>query len=138
VFWHSFDLAYARFSGRRAPEQPGADPVSQEAYSHELIPFGFWAGSGDVREPAFYSYTAPEPAALVDQPLQPDTATWTETGNGHLAVLRYEDVRSSKNPRSVLISFFQSAYEAGSRTADWPYEELESRWCPAGVSAARG
>jgi hypothetical protein len=139
VYWHSFDLAYARFSGRRAPQQPGADPVSQEAYSHELIAFGFWAGSGDVREPAFYSYTAPEPGALVDQPLQPDTAAWTEAGNaGHLAVLRYEDVRSSEDPRSVLISFFQSAYEAGARTADWPYEEFESRWCPTDVSAAHG
>jgi hypothetical protein len=138
VFWHSFDLAYARFSGRRAPEQPEADLVTQEAYSHELIPFGFWAGSEIVREAAFYSYTAPEPAALIEQALQPDTATWIEMGNGHLAVLPYEDVRRSEDPRSVLISFFQSAYEAGARTADWPYEELESRWCPADVSAARG
>ena len=138
VFWHSFDLAYARFSGRRAPEQPGADPVSQEAYSHEVIALGFWAGSVDVREPAFYSYTAPEPGALVDQSLQPDTATWTDAGNGHLALLRYEDVRGSDDPRSVLTAFFQSAYEAGARAADWPSEEFESRWCPADVSAARG
>ena len=137
VFWHSFDLAYTRFSGRRAPAQPEADPVTQEAYSHELISFGFWAGSEIVREPAFYSYTAPEPDGFVDQPLQPDTATWIEMGPGHLAVLRYEDVRGSEDPRSVLMSFFQSAYEAGARTADWPYEELESSWCPTDVSAAR-
>ena len=115
-----------------------ADPVDQEAYSHELISFGFWAGSGHIREPAFYSYTAPEPDALVDQPLQPEAAAWTEFGNGHLAVLLYEAVRSSENPRSVLMSFFQSAYQAGARTADWPYGELESRWCPADASAARG
>ena len=26
-FWGSFDLAVSRFSGRTAPERPGADPV---------------------------------------------------------------------------------------------------------------
>jgi Family of unknown function (DUF5996) len=32
-FWGSFDLAASRFSGRRAPERPGADAVTREAYS---------------------------------------------------------------------------------------------------------
>ena len=36
-FWGSFDLAVTRFSGRRAPERPGADRMTQEAYSHEVI-----------------------------------------------------------------------------------------------------
>ena len=36
-FWGSFDLAVTRFSGRRAPERPGADAVLRaEAYSHEV------------------------------------------------------------------------------------------------------
>ena len=34
-FWGSFDLAVTRFSGRRAPERPGADAITREAYSHE-------------------------------------------------------------------------------------------------------
>ena len=33
LFWHSFDLALTRFSGRRAPAAEGADAVSREAYS---------------------------------------------------------------------------------------------------------
>jgi hypothetical protein len=32
-FWGSFDLAVSRFSGRRAPERPGADAMTREAYS---------------------------------------------------------------------------------------------------------
>src|SRR5579883_2405 len=36
-FWGSFDLASTRFSGRRAPEKPGADPITKESYSHEVI-----------------------------------------------------------------------------------------------------
>ena len=63
LFWHGLDLAVTRFSGRLAPARDGADPVTREAYSHEVISFGFWAGDDTTREPAFYSYTAPEPPA---------------------------------------------------------------------------
>src|SRR5438046_5353699 len=82
LFWHSFDLAVTRFSGRRAPALPGADPVTREAYSHEVISFGFWAGDQNVPEPAYYSYTAPEPPGLRDRPLQPETARWAEQNGG--------------------------------------------------------
>jgi len=54
LYWHSFDLAVTRFSGRRAPVRSGADPVTREAYSHEVISFGFWPGDSPFREPAFY------------------------------------------------------------------------------------
>jgi len=45
-FWGSFDLAVTRFSGRRAPERPGADAITREAYSHEVSSVGFWPGAG--------------------------------------------------------------------------------------------
>jgi hypothetical protein len=61
LFWHSFDLALSRFSGRRAPAMDGVDAVTAEAYSHEVISFGFWAGDDQNPFPAYYSYTAPEP-----------------------------------------------------------------------------
>src|SRR5882672_9821843 len=64
-FWGSFDLAVTRFSGRRAPEREGADYMTREAYSHEVISHGFWPGNKDM-EAAFYSYTTPDPAGLVD------------------------------------------------------------------------
>src|SRR5262249_8456382 len=41
-FWGSFDLAVTRFSGRPAPERPGADPITREAYSQEVSSVGFW------------------------------------------------------------------------------------------------
>src|SRR5260370_34763022 len=40
-FWGSFDLAVTRFSGRRAPERPGVDAMTREAYSHEVSSAGF-------------------------------------------------------------------------------------------------
>jgi hypothetical protein len=39
LFWHGMDLAVTRFSGRPAPEPPTSN--NQEAYTHEVISFGF-------------------------------------------------------------------------------------------------
>ena len=128
LFWHSLDLAVTRFSGRPAPPVD-ADPVTQEAYSQELISFGFWAGDDTVGDAAYYSYTAPEPDGLREQPLA--VGEWIEFGSGSLAILRYEAVRTAPDPRGTLLAFCQGAYEAGARLAGWDTAGFESKWCPA-------
>jgi hypothetical protein len=116
LFWHGFDLAVTRFSGR--PAAPiDADPVTQEAYSQEVISFGFWAGDDTIGDAAYYSYTAPEPAGLREQPLS--AGEWIEFGSGSLAILPYETVRTATDPREQLLAFLQSTYEAGARLAAW-------------------
>ncbi len=50
-FWGSFDLAVTRFSGRPAPPRPDADPITREAYSHEVISHGWWPGQGPLGKP---------------------------------------------------------------------------------------
>lgn len=119
LFWHSFDLAHARYSGRPAPVPGDADPVSAEAYSHEVVAFGFWPGD-DRRTPypAFYSYTAPEPAGLREHPL-PAGAEWVDTGNGSLAVLPHDAVRASADPDDLLLAFYEAAWRAGTTAAGW-------------------
>ena len=74
-FWGSFDLAVTRFSGRRAPEKPGADPITKEAYSHEVSSVGFWPGNSGVIDAAFYSYSAPEPQGFKDARAKPAEAS---------------------------------------------------------------
>lgn len=129
LFWHSFDLAMARFSGRPAPPRPGADRVTTEAYSHEVIAFGFWPGDNKVPYPAFYSYTAPAPPGLAEQPLRPSGATWdVEAGTAYLP---YEIVRTAGEPRSALLEFLTHAYEAGARSAGWELDALATRRAPA-------
>jgi hypothetical protein len=127
LFWHSFDLALTRFSGRPAPTG-GSDPVSEEAYSHEVISFGFWPGDDKVGDAAYYSYTAPEPDGLREQPLS--VGSWTESGTGSLALLAYETVRTAVDPRTTLLAFCQGAYEAGALLAGWDTAAFSSRWCP--------
>jgi hypothetical protein len=124
LFWHSFDLAVTRFSGRRAPPNEGADPVTAEAYSHEVVSFGFWAGDDRMKEPAFYSYTAPEPPGLTDRLLAPAAATWQAGPTGSLALLTYEDARAEPSTRAALLAFLQSAYEAGAGAAGWDVRAL--------------
>jgi Family of unknown function (DUF5996) len=124
LFWHGLDLAVTRFSGRRAPEREGADMVTREAYSHEVISFGFWPGDQNVRGPAFYSYTAPEPDGLTGQPVRPKEAFWAPEGG--MALLMYDDVRKANSPRTTLLEFMESAYQAGARTAGWDVENLRA------------
>jgi hypothetical protein len=124
LYWHSFDLAVTRFSGRRAPQPEDVDPVTREAYSHEVISFGFWPGDRNLREPAFYSYTAPEPEGLTDLPLRPADASWASEGG--TALLMYEDVRRSGAPRETLLDFLESAYQAGAETAGWDVENFST------------
>jgi Family of unknown function (DUF5996) len=127
LFWHSLDLAVTRFSGRPAPPID-ADPVTQEAYSQEVISFGFWAGDDNMPDAAYYSYTAPEPEGLREVALP--IGSWTALGSGSLAVLPYETVRTAHDPRTTLLAFCQGAYEAGARLAGWDVPSFESKWCP--------
>ena len=122
-FWGSCDLAVTRFSGRRAPERPGADRVTREAYSHEVSSCGFWPGSGPIQEPAYYAYMAPEPAGLSSARLQPGTAWYSPELSEFL--LHYEDVRTAQDPDEVLLAFLQGTYEAGANLAGWDRHALE-------------
>lgn len=122
-FWGSFDLAVTRFSGRCAPERPGADRITREAYSHEVISAGFWPGSGDVRDAAFYAYAVPEPQGFAESVVQPAAAFYHSGLKEFL--LMYDAVRNSPSPRISLMDFLQSTYEAGANLAHWDRKSLE-------------
>jgi hypothetical protein len=127
-FWGGFDLCVTRFSGRRAPAHPGgipgmADWVTREAYSHECSSVGFWFGSGPVAEPAFYSYTYPEPAGFSQYPVRPDGAYYSDGLREY--ILPYEAVRRAAEPDAMLQEFFQSTYEAGAVRGGWDRTALE-------------
>ena len=121
-FWGSMDLAVTRFSGRRAPERPGADIMTREAYSHEVISVGFWPGTGDI-DATFYSYAVPEPPGFADSPVKPAAAYYTKTLSEFF--LPYESVRTVASPREDLLAFAQSAYEAGATLGKWDRAALE-------------
>ena len=100
--------------------------VEREAYSHEVISFGFWFGDDKVPAPAFYAYGAPEPAGLADEPLSPESAKWAESNGAHLALLMYEDARNMADPHATVLEFLESAYHAGAKLANWNVTDLHA------------
>ena len=122
-FWGSFDLAISRFSGRRAPERPGADAITREAYSHEVSSVGFWPGKPGVIDTAFYSYTVPEPTGFKEANVRPAAALYQKEIGEFL--LAYESIRKSESPTKALLDFCQSTYEAGANLGNWSRADLE-------------
>jgi hypothetical protein len=121
-FWGSFDLAVTRFSGRTAPPREGADAITIEAYSHEVISHGFWPGGGGV-EAAYYSYTSPEPDGLSAAKIGPAGAGYSDQMKEFL--MPYEVVRTAADPSAALTEFCETTYNAGANLAGWDRSALE-------------
>ncbi len=125
IFWHHLDLAVTRFSGRKSPEKEWSNNVEREAYSHEVLSFGFWAGDQNVREPAFYAYAYPVPEGLYDEPIKPAKALWNKEAG--MALYLYNSMRKEVNPKQAIMDFLESVYEAGTKLADWDIEGFKQR-----------
>jgi hypothetical protein len=121
-FWGSFDLAVARFSGRRAPPRDGP-AFQREAYSHEVISHGFWPGSGPVLEPAFYAYAVPEPAGLKDAGVMPDAAYYHRELSEF--ILPYAAVQQADAPAAMILAFMGSTYDRAAELAHWDRKALD-------------
>lgn len=132
LFWGSFDHAVTRFSGRAAPPHPGGipnlpDPITREAYSHEVSSAGFWPGGGAIDYPAFYSYAYPVPAGFAAASVRPNDAFFHEQLGEF--ILPYDAVRTAAAPDERLLDFLQTTYEAAANAAAWDRPTLE---CPPG------
>jgi hypothetical protein len=126
LYWHHMDLTVTRFSGRKAPALPdGATTANKDAYSHEVISFGFWAGDEKMRGPAFYSYTYPSPEKLDQEILEPSAAKWVDNNGSPMALLMYDDIYDKENAEELLLNFLESAYTAGATLAGWSMEDLK-------------
>jgi hypothetical protein len=127
-FWGSFDLCVTRFSGRRAPERPGADKVTKESYSHEVISVGFWPGNGEGTDAVFYAYSAPQPAGFPEAKVLPSSAFYDPKMAEYF--LSYQQVRNAASPRQALLDFARSTYVAGATLGNWDRPALERTPAP--------
>jgi len=126
LFWGSLDIAVTRFSGRKAPERPGADAPdawTRDAYSHEVSSAGWWPGNEDFPQAAFYSYAAPPPAGFAQAKIAPAKAFWSPQFGEFL--LKYDDVRSETQPSRALRAFLDSTYAAAADLGKWDRAALE-------------
>jgi hypothetical protein len=115
-FWGTFDLAYARYSGRPATP-PSNDVIMRSAMDAEEICTGFWPGDDRFPDAAFWCYAYPKPNGFEEAAVWPSAAFWSaETG---LYLLPYEAVRTSAEPRAMLRDFCASTYTAAAALGDW-------------------
>jgi hypothetical protein len=132
-YWGTFDLAVTRFSGRMAPERPGADRITRLSYDEEQSSVGFWPGDATTGGPAFYAYTAPEPKGIAERKILPAAAFWSREKKEFL--LPYEEVRREANPARAILAFAETTYEAGAALAGWDRAALAY---PPGARGAAG
>jgi hypothetical protein len=88
-----------------------------------VISAGFWPGGGDIKGPAFYAYSAPEPPGYKTARVQPDSAFYH--GGMSEFFLMYDDVRSAESPKAMLLDFLQSTYATAADLAKWDRAALE-------------
>ncbi len=131
VFWHTFDIATQRYSGRQVPTPPGMNAATRESYSCEQIASGFWFGDDKTPEPTFYSYTYPEPDKIADEPLRPGSAKWSGADGSRNAYFGYDEARKAVDPVGQVLEFYQAAYDAGAKRAGW---DAEPYTCWGGVT----
>ena len=125
LFWHHADLALTRFNGKAAPPLNSGTKADKEAYSHEVISFGFWMGDAVVREPAFYAYTYPEPEGLADIPLQIPGASWNTDFGYSMLYYPFEPVRVSDHPGATLLNYLHTGYNIMAKASDWDVAGLQ-------------
>ena len=116
-FWGTFDLANSRFSGRPVDPPPNAGIIQRLGADAEQICAGFWPGSRQFPQAAFFAYTYPKPDGIEAQAIQPAQARW-DVGLGEFALL-YDDVRRSSSPEDAILDFCESTYAAGARLRGW-------------------
>jgi len=120
LYWGTFDIAVARYNGRRAPEVPPGR-IESEAFSHELSEAGFWPGDAIHPDAAFYAFHYPAPTGFIEAAVA-DDARWY--GPSNCFVLPYAACRGG-DVRERALAFWQVSYETGANLAGWNRRELE-------------
>jgi Family of unknown function (DUF5996) len=117
LMWGTLDIRAVLYNGKPASPDAKADFIRRNAMNAELIEMGWWAGNATYPKPAFYSFTYPQPAGIKDAEIRSSSSRW-DVAMGEF-ILDYDDLRQSKDPDRDLLSFFQSAFDAGRERADW-------------------
>ena len=115
-FWGTFDLVVSRFNGRDA-EPFGDNVILRRGSDAEQIAAGWWPGSDQFPEPAFFGFPYPKPDGIEQAQIGPGAAGWNdELGE---FILRYDDARATPDPRAAILEFLDTSYRAGARPDAW-------------------
>lgn len=117
LYWGSFDLALARFSGRTVEPPRDRGIIERLGGDAEEICAGWWPGDEKRRSAAFFAYGYPSPNGIDRIGVRPEEAGWNEEAGEFL--LPYEAVRSKSDPRRAILDFFETTYDGAARLMGW-------------------
>lgn len=117
-FWGSFDLNETRYSGKPATPPEGVPKFVRLSENQENIACGFWPGNVTMSgvtlgEPAFYSYTYPEPIGLKQASIRPSSAHYDDRLGEF--ILPYKDARAAASPEQTTLDFSRARTRLGQR-----------------------
>ena len=114
AWWGSFDLAVNLFSGRPA-DPPSGDYLMRNAMDAEEVAVGWWPGDARYARAAFYAYAHPAPEGFADLAISP--GHWDANLGEYL--LDWDDVRSSLDPRAVVLDFARRVFRHACSVCQW-------------------
>jgi hypothetical protein len=118
LMWGTLDIRDARFNGAPVVTTGvNAGYIRRNAMDEAQVECGWWGGNELYPHAAFYSFTHPEPEKIAEAKISPDAARWDKAMQEF--ILDYEDLSKADNPDEVLLSFFESTYQAGAERAHW-------------------
>lgn len=123
-FWGSFDLSYARYSGKIVSPPGYGGKIMAYAENEENFACGFWPGNANYPYAAFYSYFYPAPHGIENVTIKPQPASY----NAKLGefILNYDDVRETESPGELILEFLNSTYTQSAKLAGWDIESLRT------------
>ena len=130
LFWHSFDLATSRFSGRRAAVVPERRGRSRGvlARGHQLRLLGRRPDQPVPR--VLLVHGAGADRASRGRRCAPRAPSGSRAGAARSRSSATRTSGARADPKATLLSFLQSAYEAGASLAGWDLADTATPWCP--------
>jgi hypothetical protein len=116
AWWGTFDLAVNLFSGRPA-DPPSDDFIMRNGADAEQVAIGWWPGSPNHEEAAFFAFAYPTPEGFAEADVDPAPARWDpELGE---YVLDWRDIRESADPHALGLEFARSAFRHACSVCEW-------------------
>ncbi len=89
----------------------------------EFMNAGFWPGDDTFPVPILYAYIYPQPPGCERETIQPSQAGWVPEMSEW--TLRYEDARTSGDPRRTILDFLDSVYGVAGLRGGWDLTHFE-------------
>jgi hypothetical protein len=116
-WWGAFDLTVLLFTGEHTAPPDDRGYIMRYDLDAEHMNAGFWPGDDSAPSPGFYAYIVPQPEGCATAPIGPLHAGWVEAMGEWL--MPYEAVRTSDDPRAMLLEFLTSVYGVAVSNAGW-------------------